>query len=209
MLIRNIWAVGRNYADHAKELGNSVPSEPMIFLKAGSTASVNSTQIELPWWTTEVHHEVELALKVSQNYKLSEAAVALDLTERSLQQKAKQAGHPWTMAKSFTGACAVSAFFQVKHLEDLNDLPIKLWVNDELKQDGHVNQMIFNIPFLFEYIMDHFPVCPGDLILTGTPAGVGPMQHGDVLRAEITGQISHRWKVSKESPPKSDEKNNT
>lgn len=203
MLIRNIWAVGRNYADHAKELGNSVPSEPMLFLKAGSCASINSTQIELPWWTNEVHHEVELALKINQAYKVSEAAVAIDLTERQIQQKAKQAGHPWTMAKSFSNACAVSAFFQVKNVNDLADLSLKLWINDELKQDGNTNQMIFNIPTLLEYIMDHFPVCPGDLVLTGTPSGVGPMQHDDTLRAEITGHISHRWKVTKETKPTS------
>jgi 2-keto-4-pentenoate hydratase/2-oxohepta-3-ene-1,7-dioic acid hydratase in catechol pathway len=174
MLIRNIWAVGRNYSDHAKELGNAVPAEPMIFLKAGSCASVNSTEIILPAWTQEVHHEVELCLKLSQHMTVIEAAVALDLTERTQQNLAKKNGTPWTLAKSFDGACAVSSFFQVRKLEALSDLRLRLWVNDELRQDGRTSQMIFQVPQLLEYIQQIFPVCAGDLILTGTPAGVGP-----------------------------------
>src|SRR4051812_4963026 len=101
MLIRNIWGVGRNYAGHAKELGNSVPAQPMIFLKAGSCATVNSTEIYLPSWTEDVHHEVELCLKLSQSLSVIEAAVALDLTERKAQSEAKKSGSPWTLAKSF------------------------------------------------------------------------------------------------------------
>ncbi len=201
MIIRNIWAVGRNYADHAKELGNAVPSKPMIFLKAGSSATVNSTEIILPWWTEDVHHEVELALKFSPSLNIIEGAVALDLTERKLQNEAKKAGHPWTLAKSFNEACAVSAFFSVKDLGELKDLPIRLWVNDELRQDGRTSQMIFQPATLIEYVLDRFPVCPGDLLLTGTPAGVGPIKAGDKIKAQIEGVITHVWKVEKEAPP--------
>lgn len=201
MLIRNIWAVGRNYADHAKELGNEVPTKPMIFLKAGSSATVNSNEIILPWWTEEVHHEVELALKFGPNLNILEGAVALDLTERKLQNELKKAGHPWTLAKSFSEACAVSAFFTLKNLDAVRDLPIRLWVNDELRQEGRTSQMIFKMETLIDYVLEHFPVCPTDLLMTGTPAGVGPIKEGDVVKAQIEGEITHIWKVRKEAAP--------
>jgi acylpyruvate hydrolase len=204
MMIRNIWAVGRNYADHAKELGNAVPASgqpPMIFLKAGSSATVNSTEIELPHWSTEVHHEVELALKFSSQMRIMECAVALDLTERNLQNLAKKEGKPWTLAKSFSGACPVSAFFQIKNLKDLEDLEMRLWVNDELRQQTSLGQMIFRPTALVDYLMEHFPVCAGDLLLTGTPAGVAALQDGDVVKAEIRGEITHSWRVRKEKAP--------
>lgn len=201
MMIRNIWAVGRNYADHAKELGNEVPKEPLFFLKAGSCAAVNSTEIELPYWVSEVHHEVELALKFNSYLKVVECAVALDLTERNLQSIAKKAGTPWTLAKSFSNACAVSAFFQIKNLDELKDLRLRLWVNDELRQEGRTSQMIFSADKLIDFALIHFPVCQGDLLLTGTPQGVGPIKAGDRVRAEIEGQITHQWIVSQEKEP--------
>ena len=201
MVIRNIWAVGRNYADHAKELGNAVPEKPLVFLKAGSSATINSTEIILPWWTTEVHHEVELALKFSPHLHIIEGAVALDLTERNLQSEAKKTGTPWTLAKSFHNACAVSAFFMVRKLDELKDLRIRLWINDELKQDGRTSQMIFPLEKVIDHVKMHFPVCPGDLLLTGTPAGVGPFAWGDLVKAVIDGLISHTWTIKKEAPP--------
>lgn len=195
MLIRNIWAVGRNYADHAKELGNEVPTKPMIFLKAGSTASVNGNELILPEWATDVHHEVEIALKFSQFYHVVEGALALDLTERTLQNELKAKGHPWTLAKSFTGSCAVSSFFSMKNFDQFRDRRLRLWVNDELRQDGNTSQMIHSFESLIEYVKEHFPVCPGDLLLTGTPAGVGPIKSGDTLRAELEGEMTHIWRV--------------
>src|SRR3989338_8387796 len=107
-MIRNIWSIGRNYAEHAKELGNEVPAEPLIFLKAGSSAVLNSADFSLPSWATDIHHEVELALQFNDQLEISKAAVALDLTERTLQSKLKAKGSPWTLAKSFTNSCPVS-----------------------------------------------------------------------------------------------------
>lgn len=201
MIIRNIWCVGRNYTDHAKELGNDIPTSPMMFLKAGSSAAVNSTEIILPWWTDEVHYEVELALKFSNYLHIIEGAVALDLTERKLQAEAKKNGTPWTLAKSFDGATAVSSFFQIRKLQDVADKHLRLWVNDELKQDGRTSQMIFGMEKLVEYTKEHFPVCASDLLLTGTPAGVGPLKDGDRVKAEIEGEITHEWKVIKAKKP--------
>jgi acylpyruvate hydrolase len=199
MSIRNIWCVGRNYADHAKELGNEVPKEPLFFLKAGSSATVNSSEIVLPSWSEEIHHEVELAFRFDSSLKIKEAALALDLTERRLQSQAKKNGGPWTLSKSFSGACAVTAFFPVEKSETLSDLQIRLWVNEELKQDGRTSQMIFKFDQLINYVLKHFPVCPGDLLLTGTPAGVGPIKQGDQVRVQLETQLPHTWKVQKES----------
>jgi acylpyruvate hydrolase len=195
MMIRNIWAVGRNYVEHAKEMSAPVPTEPLIFLKAGSCASINSNEIEIPYWATEVHHEVELALKLGPQLNVIEGAIALDLTERKLQNLAKQKGEPWTLSKSFQGACAVSAFFTARDVGDWQNLQIRLWVNDELKQAASTAQMIFSCKQLLDNVMEYFPVCAGDLILTGTPAGVGPLKDGDRVRAEVSGLITHNWKV--------------
>lgn len=203
MMIRNIWAIGRNYADHAKELGNDVPTRPLIFLKAGSSASVNSNEIVLPWWTEDVHHEVELALKFGPSLSIIEGAVALDLTERKLQNELKNNKHPWTLAKSFHESCPISASFTLKNLDEVRDVGVKLWVNDELRQDGRTSQMIFPFEQVIDYVTEHFPVCPYDYLLTGTPAGVGPLREGDVVKAQIENHITHVWKVSKEAPPAS------
>lgn len=194
-MIRNIWAVGRNYAEHAKELGNEIPSEPMIFLKAGSTAMVAAKEIQLPDWVTDVHHEVELALRFDENLQISEACIALDLTERDKQNKLKAKGHPWTLAKSFTGSCPLSNFFAVTDLEELKNLNITLKVNSEISQNGNTSQMIFPLEKLVEYVKKHFPVVAGDLLLTGTPSGVGPIKEGDILEAQLAEKMKHTWKV--------------
>lgn len=194
-MIQNIWAIGRNYAEHAKELGNEIPSEPLIFLKAGSCATVGAADLQLPVWKNELHHEVELALRFDDNLKIHEACIALDLTDREKQNQLKAKGQPWTLAKSFRGACPLSPFFPVQQLAELKQLEISLKVNGELRQQGNTNQMIFSLEQIIEFVCVHFPVVPGDLILTGTPSGVGPFKKGDLLEAEIAKKIKHSWKV--------------
>ncbi len=195
MIIRNIWAIGRNYSEHARELGNEIPTEPLIFLKAGSTAVVNTEEFSIPSWAQNVHHEVELALKFNDQLKVDKAAVALDLTERTLQQKLKDSGSPWTLAKSFTGSCPLSDFFDLQSLEELKKIDISLTVNGKLRQKGNTSQMIFSLEQQLEYLLAHFPVCPGDLLLTGTPSGVAALVRGDQLVAEISGKTRKLWKV--------------
>lgn len=200
----NIWAVGRNYANHAKELGNDIPKTPLIFLKAGSTLS-RSQKILLPAWSTDVHHEIELILQLGENFEITKVALALDLTERTAQTEAKKMGLPWTMAKSFKNSTPISELIDFKsneqNLNQLQSLELKLWVNDKIRQSGHTSQMIFKIPELIQYVQNIFPVQAGDLLLTGTPEGVGPLQHGDQVRAEIiglsSGVISMNWVVEK------------
>jgi 2-keto-4-pentenoate hydratase/2-oxohepta-3-ene-1,7-dioic acid hydratase (catechol pathway) len=198
-MIRNIWAVGRNYAEHAKELGNAVPSKesgaPMIFLKAGSCATLSTKEFHLPKGTEELHHEVELGLQFDANLKISKACLAIDLTDRAKQNVLKAAGHPWTLAKSFKEACPLSDFFPVKDMNELSNLQLKFTVNGEVRQNGSTKDMIFGIPQLLEYVLTNFPVEPGDLLITGTPSGVGPLHRGDQVTGEIVGKVTHSWAV--------------
>jgi len=194
-MIQNIWAVGRNYADHAKELGNAVPTEPLIFLKAGSTSTLAASEIHLPSWAVEIHHEVELALQFDEKLEIHQACIALDLTERQKQAQLKAQGSPWTLAKSFTGSCPLSRFFPVQNLQELKSLEIQLSVNGQLRQNGNTQQMIFSLEILLDYVRKHFPVVPGDLLLTGTPAGVGPLKAGDLVEAKLQGKMEQRWSV--------------
>jgi 2-keto-4-pentenoate hydratase/2-oxohepta-3-ene-1,7-dioic acid hydratase in catechol pathway len=191
---RNIWAVGRNYVNHAVEMKAEVPSEPMIFLKAGGCANPGS-EILLPSWVSEVHYEVELALKFDKRLEFSEFALALDLTERKLQSAAKAKGTPWTIAKSFLGACPISAFKKLGNTNEIEEFSIELEVNGVLKQKGFLRDLVFSAPVLREFLCKHFPVEEGDWLLTGTPAGVGPMKSGDRLLGRIPGLIEAVWNV--------------
>ena len=192
-MIQNIWCVGRNYAEHAKELGNEIPTEPLIFLKAGSTATLSQKDLYLPSWIEEVHHEVELGLQFDKNLQISHGCIALDLTDRAKQSSLKAKGQPWTLAKSFKQACPLSPFFPVKEIEELKNLDISLKIQGELRQQGNTRQFIFSLEQLLDFVRQQFPVMPGDLLLTGTPAGVGPIKKGDVLEAEIQGKMKHTW----------------
>lgn len=201
MVIRNIWAVGRNFPEHAKEMNSPVPEKPLIFLKAGSSATVGSSEIWLPGWSQEVHFELELALRFDNFLRVKEAALALDLTERIQQAEAKRQGLPWTLAKSFDEACPMSPPFLFSSLETLKKKPYRLWINDELKQETTAESMIFSLEYLIDYVQDLFPVCGGDFLLTGTPKGVGPLKVGDKVKVQMEGEITHIWTVYQHPRP--------
>jgi len=221
-MIRNIWAIGRNYLDHIKELGNTMPTdttdpgsttpEPMIFLKAGTTVVPNGRIIRYPSFTKELHYETELAVRLvlGDDGQLSVDAltVALDLTARDVQNVVKAKGQPWTLAKSFTDACPLGDWVSVSRLKQdggksndeifatLQNLELSLHVNGELRQQGHTKDMIFNVRQICEYLVSRFPVQSGDVLLTGSPAGVGPIVPGDQLEAQITGMTRANWALS-------------
>lgn len=199
-----IWAVGRNYAEHARELGNEVPSEPLIFLKAGACATPDQVAIQAPALCQDLHHEIEIAVELDARLQPRQLALALDLTERTLQTELKKKGHPWTLAKSFRGACPVSQALPFSW-ELWPELQIELEVNSQLRQRGETKQMIFPLPSLLEHLRSLYPLQEGDLILTGTPQGVGPLRPGDELLARLKKGpdqilLSARWRV--ESPLK-------
>ncbi|MFN3454497.1 MAG: fumarylacetoacetate hydrolase family protein [Pseudobdellovibrio sp.] len=184
-IVRNIWAVGRNYADHAKELNNEVPTTPLIFLKSGNCIT-SSSLLHLPSWSKVVHHEIELAFWLDENMEFSHFTLALDLTARDAQTEAKQKGHPWTLAKSFTGSCPLAPWISLTEISSLDDIEFDLKINGAVRQMGRFTDMLLKPKTLLKHIRDHYPVTPYDVILTGTPSGVASLKSGDRLEASIS-----------------------
>lgn len=193
--IGKILCIGRNYAEHIRELGNETPDAPVIFMKPASSVIGDGGQIVIPPYSRDCHHEAELALLIGKGGKdippeqamahLAGFAVAIDLTLRDVQAELKKKGLPWDIAKGFDTACPLSAFVLPEQAGDPQDLSIRLSVNGELRQDGSTAMMIHTIPAIVSFISAIFTLEPGDVILTGTPAGVGPLKAGDEVVAEI------------------------
>lgn len=197
-LLGKIVAVGRNYAAHARELDHPVPPEPLLFMKPATAAVDMEQPLALPEGIGACHFELELALLIGRPLQrgtpgMARAAIAgvglaLDLTLRDLQERLKRDGHPWERAKAFDGSCPLSAFVPANRL-DPDRSRFQLWRNGELVQDGDSRHMLFPTGRLLAEISAGFTLLPGDVVLTGTPAGVGPLQPGDRLVAELEGQI--------------------
>jgi 2-keto-4-pentenoate hydratase/2-oxohepta-3-ene-1,7-dioic acid hydratase in catechol pathway len=194
-----VFCVGRNYVAHARELGNEVPTDPIIFVKRFNAFRHGSYNIiEYPPRTHELHFEGELVLLLrggGRNVKAYSAAdiiagyaVGLDLTMRDVQNEAKQKGLPWTTAKGFDGAAQVSHFIPFESAPAFEDLGFSLFVNDELKQRAVTNQMIFSPEMLIPYISETFSVRHGDILFTGTPSGTGPLEIGDKIVMQLHTQ---------------------
>ncbi len=195
---RNIWAVGRNYGEHAKELGNAVPvaaDEPMIFLKAGSTIVASGSAFSFPTFTDDIHHECEIAFRFDDRLRFSQMTIALDLTARDVQAKLKASGHPWTLAKSFRDSCPLGRLVAIPEGTDLQTLKFFLDVNGKRRQTGLTSDMIHSVEKLRVYLIERFPVCAGDLLLSGTPKGVAQLKKGDHLSAEIEGFVQAQWRI--------------
>ncbi len=192
-----IVAVGRNYRAHAEEMGSSVPKEPVIFLKPPSALVGPDSTIILPPQSRRVEHEVELAViigKKAKNVDINSAmdyvfgyTILLDITARDLQTEAKKRGLPWSVSKGFDTFAPIGPRIILREDIDPSSLHIWLKVNGELRQDGNTKDMIFPVPFLISYISKIMTLEPGDIIATGTPAGVGPLENGDAVEAGIDG----------------------
>ncbi len=195
--IPKIIGIGRNYVAHAKELNNKVPTTPMFFLKPFSSVIYLGDAIRLPKGVGEVHHEVELGvvigaggsnIKAKDWYKhVAGYICALDMTARDLQDAAKKSGTPWSLAKGYDTFCPVSTMIDARSIPDPHELDIYLKIDGTLKQSSNTSKMIFKIPTLIEYLSSIMTLCEGDLILTGTPEGVGPVKVGQTLTAGISG----------------------
>jgi acylpyruvate hydrolase len=189
--VGTIFGIGRNYKKHISELKSKNLGKPIVFIKPTTTICQNISEIECPSFSKEVHHEIELAIiigKTGKNIKeqaahnyIAGAAVALDLTLRDIQSEAKNNGTPWTIAKGFDLACPISPVYKITDLDKLSNIDLFLEKNGELVQQGNTNQMIFSISYLISYISTFFTINPGDIILTGTPHGVGPIKKGDSI----------------------------
>lgn len=193
-----IICIGRNYAEHAKELNNAVPEEPVIFMKPKNALLLTEKPLYYPEFTDDLQYECELVVKISKNGKFiqerfagkyyNEISVGLDFTARDLQQKLKSKGLPWEISKAFDGSAAVGNFLPVTPDMNLNNIHFQLKLNDEVVQDGNSRDMLFNINQIIEYVSGFFTLNIGDLIFTGTPAGVGPLNVYDNLEGFIEGK---------------------
>ncbi|KAG0052651.1 Acylpyruvase fahd1, mitochondrial [Gryganskiella cystojenkinii] len=191
---RKIVAIGRNFADHAKELGNAVPKSPFFFLKPTSSFIKPGESIEIPKGC-EVHHEVELGVVIGKegrdiqakdaNKYIAGYTLALDMTARNLQDAAKKAGLPWSAAKGYDTFTPVGDFIPKEQIPDTNNVDLSLKIDGVTKQDGNTRDMIFKIPTLIEHVSSIMKLQEGDVILTGTPRGVGPVKAGETVTIEM------------------------
>ena len=186
-----IVCVGRNYADHAAELGNELPTSPMLFFKPNTSVAGPGDPVTLPAWTEQVSYEAELAVVIGRMCKdvpvervpevVFGYTAANDLTGRDVQKTDGQ----WARAKGFDGACPLGPWIETDL--DTSALAVRSRVNGETKQDGNTRDMVFDVPFLVSYVSQAFTLLPGDVILTGTPAGVGIVDEGDRIEVEVEG----------------------
>ena len=194
-----IFAVGRNYAEHISELNNERPDEPVIFTKPDTALLRNQAPFYYPDFSKDIHHEVELVLRISKDGKnihekyagkyFDAVGIGIDFTARDLQQKAKEKGLPWDIAKGFNGSAPVSEkFIPVAEFKDLKDINFSLAVNGGIRQQGNTSLMIFSFEYIISYLSRFFTLRTGDLIFTGTPKGVGPVQPGDTLSSFIENE---------------------
>jgi len=197
--VGKIVCVGRNYSEHAKELGNEIPEKPVLFLKPASALIYSGGEIIYPAFGNELHHEIELVLLIGEtiskanNTKAQKGiigyGVGLDMTLRDVQNELKKKGHPWTLAKCFDTSAVISDFVLKKDNQLKPDEKLELKVNGEAKQSDTLKSMIFNPAEIVEYISSIMTLEKGDLIFTGTPAGVSKVNRGDKLEAKL-GEVA-------------------
>ena len=195
--VRRVYCIGRNYADHAIEMGHDPNREHPFFFQKNPQNLSSGASFPYPSQTSDVHHEVELAVAlhsggtgIAVEDALSHVfgyAVALDMTRRDLQAEAKKAGRPWEVAKAFERSAPIGRLHPASRIGHPDQGVIELFVNDTLRQQGDLNQMIWKVPEMISYLSDYFELAAGDVILTGTPAGVGPVFRGDRLQATVEG----------------------
>ena len=191
-----IICIGRNYANHAKELGNDIPSEPLFFLKPETAIQPKGHPFFIPDFSDEIHYEVELVIKINKNGKhieerfahtyYSQIGLGIDFTARDIQEECKLKGLPWERAKGFDGSAQISKTFINKSELNLNDISFGLEKNGVIVQSGNSYDMIFNFDKIISYLSEFYTLKTGDLIYTGTPAGVGRVIAGDRLKGFIT-----------------------
>ena len=184
-----IICIGRNYVDHAKELNNPVPQEPVLFLKPETALLPAKNPFIYPSFSKDVHYEVEIVLKINRLGKhieekfahkyFNEIGIGVDFTARDIQNHCKEKGLPWEKAKAFDGSAPTSKFISINQYKNINNLDFSICVNGKTKQQGNTKDMLFSFNQIVAYSSNYFTLKIGDLIFTGTPAGVGPIQIND------------------------------
>jgi len=206
MDINNIFCVRRNYVKHAHELGNDVPEVPMIFTKpTNAIAYTEDKPIEFPNDQGEIHYEVEIVLYIGKDIEypvqvddvVSNMAMGIDFTLRDIQSQLKDKGHPWLLAKGFKNAALLTEFWDFPGEKASGDSDFTLVQNDKTVQQGNIHSMIFDFKSLITYIDRHFGLKKGDIIFTGTPEGVGPIQNKDDFKLYWNKELKGRFTVQK------------
>src|SRR5687767_7938289 len=192
-----IICVGRNYAEHAKELNNAVPTKPVIFMKPATALLKDNKPFYVPDFSQEMHYETELVLRIAKNGKsiqekfatsyIDAMTVGIDFTARDLQNECKTKGLPWEIAKAFDNSAVVGKFVDAEKIRNGN-VTFSMKLNGELKQQGHSSDMIFNPQFVIAYVSKFFTLQTGDLIFTGTPVGVSSVKPGDRIEAFLENE---------------------
>lgn len=192
-----IICVGRNYVEHAKELNNEVPLEPVLFLKPDTALIQKDRNFYIPDFSTQIHHEVELVVRIEKVGKniapkfahkyYSQIGLGVDFTARDLQQELKEKGLPWEKSKAFDDSAVLGSLIDKQHFKDVQNINFSLKKNNILVQEGNTSQMLFSIDQLISNISKYFTLKVGDLIYTGTPKGVNTVKAGDVLEGFIEG----------------------
>ena len=200
-----IICVGRNYAEHAKELGNEIPTEPVIFMKPKSALLQSHTPFYYPEFTNELHYECEIVLRISKNGKYIQerhasnyynaVSVGIDFTARDIQNELREKGLPWEKAKAFDNSAAVGKFIDITPALNKKNINFSLQKNKEVVQQANSSQMIFSFDKIIEHVSGYFSLNIGDLIFTGTPAGVGECVVGDELEAFIESEMLLKMEV--------------
>ncbi len=192
-----IFCIGRNYADHAKELNNPIPKSPLIFMKPTTALLIKNRHFFYPELSKDIHYEGEVVLKIGKNGRhiqpefalsyINGIGFGLDFTARDLQQRCKENGHPWEIAKGFDHSAPISEFLSFEGI-DSDNINIVTKLNGNIVQDGNTKDLIFSFQDIIVYLSQYFTLQQGDYIYTGTPAGVGPITVGDRLEGYINGQ---------------------
>ena len=193
-----IVCIGRNYTEHALELNNPVPDEPVVFMKPDSSLLLKNKPFFLPEFSSEIHHEVEVVYRINRVGKhieekfapryYSEISLGIDFTARDLQSKCKKEGKPWEISKGFDGSAVLAEFIKLDSIPDPAAIPFRLDVNGTTVQEGNTAHMLFSIDRIISYVSQFVTFKIGDLIYTGTPAGVGPVRINDRLEGYIGDQ---------------------
>ena len=200
-----IICIGRNYAMHAKELNNPIPDEPVVFMKPDSAILQTDKPFFIPDFTTNVHHELEVVVKINKVGKhiqkkfahkyYGAITVGIDFTARDLQSKLKEKGLPWQKAKAFDGSAPIGKFISTKSISDVDSINFHLAKNGEIVQQGNTSDMLFSIDTLIEQVSKYFTLKIGDLIYTGTPAGVAKVEIGDKLEAFLENELLLKTRI--------------
>jgi len=193
-----IIAIGRNYAAHAKELNNAVPTKPIIFLKPDTAVLKDNKPFYLPDFSSDIHYELEVVLKICKEGKhisekfatnyYDEIGLGIDFTARDIQSEHKEKGLPWELAKAFDNSAAISTFLPKTDFADMYDLKFELQINQETRQNGHTANLLFSFEKIIAFVSQYITLKKGDLIFTGTPEGVGQVKQGDQLEAWLEGK---------------------